>query len=79
MDVRELPPGEAAPEGSDRVTINVLPNGKAGFTSTHQAGSVQAHGIHENIFPTEAAAIEAALRWAEECRIEVLYVERPSP
>lgn len=78
MDVHKLPLGENAPEGSDRVTINVLPNGKAGFTSTRQAGSVQAHGIHENVFPTEAAAIEAAVRWAQECRIEVLYVERPS-
>jgi hypothetical protein len=78
MDVCELPAGEAAPDGSDRVTINVLPNGKAGFTSTRQTGSVQAHAIHENVFPTEAAAFEAAVRWAQECRIEVLYVERVS-
>lgn len=77
MDVRELGPGERAPDDSDRVTINILPSGKAGFTGVYQAGNVDAHAIHGNDFPTESEALQAALQWAEDRHISVLYVERP--
>jgi hypothetical protein len=77
MDVRELPPGEHAPDNSDRVTINVLPSGKAGFSGIYQAGTVTAHTVQVDEFPTEADAYDAAIQWAEDRRIETLYVERP--
>ncbi len=78
MEVRELKSGEEAPDDSDRVTINVLPSGKAGFSGIYRAGAVEAHSIHANDFPTEADALEAALQWARERNVEVLYVQRPA-
>lgn len=77
MEVRELVRGERAPDDSNCVTINVLPSGQAGFAGTYQAGDVEAHAIHRNDFPSEADAREAALQWARERRINLLYVERP--
>jgi hypothetical protein len=76
MDVFELPRGERAPDDSDRAVINVLRNGKAGFTIVWQAGSVQAHVIHGNELPTEADAVDAALREARARNIKFLYIER---
>ena len=77
MEIRELSTGERAPDHSDRVTINVLPSGKAGFSGIYQAGNVEAHTISQNNFDTEDDAYRAALEWAEARRIKLLHVERP--
>ena len=77
MEIREVPSGERAPDDSDRVIINVLPSGKAGFSGVYQAGNVEAHTISQNNFDTEDEAFCAALERAEARRIKLLYVERP--
>lgn len=77
MEIREVPAGERAPDHTDRVIINVLPSGKAGFSGIYQAGDVEAHTVTQNDFDTEEDAYQAALEWAEARRIELLYVERP--
>lgn len=78
MEVHELSPGDHAPEGCDRVTINKLANGKAGFTGIRKMGNVNAHSISPNSFENEDDALAAALSWAEDTGIEILYVERPN-
>ena len=76
MNVHELPAGEHGPEHSDRVQINVLASGKAGFTGVRQMGNVTAHSVSPNSFDTEDEALAAALAWAEENNVKELYVER---
>ena len=76
MEVRELAPGQRGPEGSDRVTINALESGKSGFTGIRKMGNVNAHAVSPNSFDTEDDALTAALIWAEENGVEVLFVER---
>lgn len=66
MEVRELPRGEEAPEDSDRVTINVLPSGKAGFSGIVRQGGVTAHFLHHDDFTSESDALAGAVRWAED-------------
>lgn len=78
MEVHELAPGEHGPEDSDRVTINVLANGKAGFTGKRKIGNVTSHAVSPNSFDTEEEALAAAVDWAQETGVEVLYVERPN-
>lgn len=77
MEIRQLSSDERAPDHSDRVIVNVLPSGKAGFSGIYQAGDVEAHTVSQNNFDTEDDAYRAALEWAESRRIKVLYVERP--
>jgi hypothetical protein len=78
MEVHELAPGEQAPEGSDRITINVLANGKVGFAGIRLMGNVNHHSVSPNSFDTEDEALAVALTWAEENSVKVVYVERPN-
>ena len=78
MEVRQLARGEKAPEGSDYITLNVLESGKSGFTGTRRTGNVDAHSVSPNSFGSEEEALDAALQWAEENGLKVLYVERPA-
>ena len=77
MEIKDVPNGERAPDHTDRVAIHVLPSGKAGFSGIYQAGDVEAHTVTQNQFQSEEDAYQAALAWAEDRRIDVLYVERP--
>jgi len=77
VEIHETGPGAHAPDDSDRVVINVLPSGKAGFSGIYQAGTVTAHTVSMNNFESEEEAFQAAIIWAQERRINVLYVERP--
>ena len=77
MYVHQLPPGEKAPDHSDRVIINSLPSGKFGFSGIYQSGDVEAHTVTANDFDTEEEALNAALSWAEPKQIDTLYVEHP--
>lgn len=78
MEVHKLAPGEHAPEDSDRVTINLLANGKAGFTGVRKMGNVNAHAVSPNSFQSADEALAAGVVWAEENGIEILYIERPA-
>lgn len=80
MEIRQLSAGEQPPENSDSVTINVLPDGRAGFSGVYQAGTVTAHTVSRNNFDSEDEAVKAALEWAEAKKINTLYLrlDRPS-
>lgn len=74
MEIRQLSTGERPPQNSDSVTINVLPNGKAGFSGVYLAGTVTAHTISRNNFASEDEALKAALEWAEAKKISILHL-----
>jgi len=78
MEVHHLAAGEHAPEDCDHVTINILRSGKSGFTGVRKMGNVNSHTVSPNSFDSEDEAVAAALIWAEENDVKILYVERPS-
>ena len=77
MRFHELAPGKRSPIGSDYVTLDLQPDGRAGFTFTRRSGVVDTHSVSPQIFETEYEALKAAIDWAEQNGVEVLYVERP--
>ena len=78
MEVRELAPGEHGPEESDRVRLTQLvEDGKYSFIGLRLKGSVTDHTVWTDSFGTEHEASTAALIWAEENGVKLLYVERP--
>ena len=75
MRIVELPPGEKAPAGADRVIIHTQ--------SDHQfrvdGALIASHAavlFAPPPFPTEKEALAASLKWARKHRIEVLFVEK---
>ena len=80
MKIVRLEPGVAAPEGSDRIVIHSLPNGRhgvSGITATREAKPAGVFMVTENSLPTYGEAEAAGIRWAGQHPIDVLYVERP--
>jgi hypothetical protein len=75
VGVFQLPPGEKAPAGVDRVTIR-----KVGETDYRIDGALIVAGIIECFAPapfsSEAAALEAGLGWAKKHRVKIIWVER---
>jgi hypothetical protein len=51
-------------------------SGKASFMGIRMSGRVAAHTISPEDFDSQEKALEAALEWAEDNGVEVLYVER---
>lgn len=78
MDVHELAPGEAAPQGADRITLKALPDGRFGYEATHTTNDVTHESTFEETYEAEDHALKAALAWAELTQIKALYVERPN-
>jgi hypothetical protein len=53
MEVRDVPRGDAAPDGTDRITINTFGDGRFGFTGRCKLGDVTAHTVSPNMFDSE--------------------------
>ena len=73
---------EQAPEGSNSVVINELPNGKFGFMGVTLIGAdypargkVTYTAITPNEFDSYGEAEAAAITWAKECALAELYIE----
>ena len=77
MEIRHLTAGKSAPEDADRVTINTLPSGKAGFSGVVLTGSVSANFVHANDFDTPEDAEREAIAIAAARGATLLYVEHP--
>ncbi|HEX8363759.1 MAG TPA: hypothetical protein VF603_00570 [Allosphingosinicella sp.] len=81
MQILRLRRGERAPDAADRVTINALPNGKYGFmgvTETraeYPARSLPIYAVAPNEWLSYEEAEAAAMAWAKDHAIEILYVE----
>lgn len=79
MEIVRLGPGERAPDNSDRITINSLPNGRhgvSGVTVDRATRGAAVHMITENSMPSADEAEAAGIRWAMQQPIDVLFVER---
>ncbi|QDZ08639.1 hypothetical protein FPZ24_15165 [Sphingomonas panacisoli] len=69
---------QASPD-SDRAVINRLPNGSAGFTaSVHAADGKSLQSITRNCCHTHDEAVQAAIMWAREQGVQLLYVVQPN-
>lgn len=78
MKVIPLEKGRLAPDNSDRLIINELPNGKYGvtaITASREARSAGAFFNYPNDLATAAAAEWIGTMWAEQHEIELLYIE----
>jgi hypothetical protein len=78
MEIITLPPGVAAPQPSDCISIDRLPDGGFNLTGSLLQGddSIALVGTRYDSF--EAAEAEG-LAWAEGCGVATLYVSRDSP
>lgn len=81
MRIVRLKPGERAPEDSDYIVINSLPNGRhgvSGVTSTRGLRPEAVTMVTRNALATDGEAEAAGIRWGMEQGIGVLYVVRPA-
>lgn len=79
MEVRHLPAGERAPLDSDRIVLNVRSSGETAFIAVRKMDKANAHMVSPNTFESEELALAAALDWASENGVELVYVERTLP
>ncbi|HEX8573066.1 MAG TPA: hypothetical protein VF759_09970 [Allosphingosinicella sp.] len=80
MKIVRLKPGERAPDDSDRIIVNSLPNGRhgvTGVTANRRSRPEAVTMITPNALASDGEAEAAGIRWAMQHPIDVLYVERP--
>jgi hypothetical protein len=79
MDIEYLSATTFVDQASDRVVINRLPNGRAGFTGTIVASDRQSvFSFTENASATTEEATEAAIAWAAQQGVRLLYILQPN-
>lgn len=77
MQVYELPRGERAPQGSDRVSIERTARGEYTVSGVVAHSRIAIFVAPPESFKTEKEALEAALAFAHKNGAENLVVERP--
>jgi hypothetical protein len=75
MKIIRLNPGDRAPEDADRVRINLLPNGKAGWDGAIGYSNEALFGLSENYERSAADAEAEAIEWARRNGAEELFIE----
>lgn len=77
MQILEMPAGQSAPEGADRIIITPLSDGYFQIDGVIVANTV-AIFFSPAPFPSEADALTAALAWASDKETELVFIERRS-
>lgn len=78
MGVIDLPPGENAPEGANRIVITATRHGKLQVDATVERGSEGAVFLATaDEFATVRKARHAAVEWARAQGADLVYVEGP--
>ena len=77
MRVVALKRGEKAPGGADRVMITQNGDGEFQVDGDVSLGNAAIFHPPTGHFPTESAALNSALAWAQRTGARTLYLERP--
>jgi hypothetical protein len=77
MHIRDLEPGQQAPDAGDRILLSRQPDGKFAFNGIAQTGAVQAHFADSRSFDTLDDARAAGIEWAQGRQVVELIVEHP--
>ena len=74
MEIINLPPGEEAPDDSDCISVQQLPDGTFNLTGAALCGEESVALVSDMLFETEDQANQAGLAWAAAQGVEQLYV-----
>lgn len=77
MQVVEMPPGQSAPEGADRIVITPLEDSTFQVDGVIAADTVAIY-FSPAPFASEADALTAALAWVSDKETNLVVVERRS-
>jgi hypothetical protein len=77
MQIVEMPPGQSAPEGANRIIITPLKDGTFQVDGEIAVGTV-AICFSPTPFASEADALTAALAWACDNQTDLVVIERQS-
>jgi hypothetical protein len=75
MEITRLKPGELAPDATDRIHINKLPNGKHGWSGSVGLRDAAVFGVGKNEDRSVHQAEAEAIAWAKHHGATELMIE----